>query len=82
MEDEAEVLVSIREDGETLPLIIRPKQGNDSVVFLQAWMARNISWLEQKLLDHGTLNRLWLYTTLPRNVYISVSKRAHTRLTS
>ena len=47
------VEVSLREDGETLPLIVRPKDGNDSLTFLQNWIARNTSWLDQKLLDHG-----------------------------
>lgn len=50
---ESAVEVSVREDGETLPLIVRPKRGNDSVAFLQAWIARNTSWLDQKMLDHG-----------------------------
>lgn len=53
-EAESEVEVSVREDGETLPLIIRPKHGNDSVAFLQGWIARNTIWLDQKILDHGT----------------------------
>lgn len=53
MTAELEVEVSVREDGETLPLIIRPQRGNDSVAFLQDWIARNTSWLDQKMLDHG-----------------------------
>ena len=49
----SEVEVGVREDGETLPLIVRPKQGRDSVEFLQTWISRNKSWIEQKLLEHG-----------------------------
>ena len=47
------VKACIREDGETLPLIIRPDDGNNSVAFLKNWIAENKLWLEEKLLTHG-----------------------------
>ena len=43
----------IREDGETLPLFIVPKDGNNSVSFLKEWVKKNKSWLKQKLVEHG-----------------------------
>ena len=50
---ELEVEVGIREDGETLPLMVRPKAGQDSAAFLQGWICRHRAWMDQKLLEHG-----------------------------
>ena len=52
MADES-VCAGIREDGESLPLIVRPKDGNDSLMFLKSWVAENKEWLDHKLLEHG-----------------------------
>ena len=52
MADES-VCAGIREDGESLPLIVRPKDGNDSLIFLKSWVAENKEWLDHKLLEHG-----------------------------
>ena len=49
----SEVEVGLREDGETLPLIVRPAQGDDSVDFLKTWVSRNAGWLDAKILQHG-----------------------------
>lgn len=50
----------IREDGEPLPLFVRPKDDN-SKQFLQRWLDNNKEWLEQKLLEHGTcVPRAWI----------------------
>ena len=56
-EDSVEdVEVGIREDGETLPLIVRPTAaGNNSVEFLQSWIAGHTDWLDKKLLKHGAI---------------------------
>ena len=50
--------IGIREDGETLPLIIRPKAGadmgrNKSAAFLKEWVRANRQLVEQKLSEHG-----------------------------
>ncbi len=37
-----------------LPLKIRAKGDNNSVVFLKEWVATNKDWLDQKLLEHGS----------------------------
>ena len=47
------VAIGIREDGETLPLMIRPVEGNNSPEFLRNWIAKNKQWLDGKLLEHG-----------------------------
>ena len=47
------VKACIREDGQTLPLMIRPEEGNSSVEFLKSWVAENRLWLDDKLLTHG-----------------------------
>ena len=49
----AGVVVCVREDGQTLPLMIRPEQGNTSVNFLKTWIAENKQWLDEKLLEYG-----------------------------
>ena len=49
------VVVCIREDRETLPLMIRPKGGKNSVEFLKSWIADNQLWLDEKMLEHGQL---------------------------
>ena len=53
MAAEDSVCVSIREDGESVPLFVRPKDGNSSVEFLKEWAQANKDWLDQKLLEHG-----------------------------
>ena len=50
--------IGIREDGETLPLIVRPRAGteaerNRSAGFLKEWIKANRTLIEQKLLQHG-----------------------------
>ena len=47
--------ISFREDGETLPLIIRPRSGgnNTSADFLREWVRDNKKLVEQKMLEHG-----------------------------
>ena len=52
---EEDVFAGIREDGELLPLIVRPKGGKDSFDFLKSWVAENKEWIDRKLLDHGGL---------------------------
>lgn len=52
----AGVAVFIREDGETLPLMVRPEGGNSSVEFLKSWIADNKQWLHQKMLEHGNIS--------------------------
>lgn len=67
--DPAGVVVCIREDGQTLPLMIRPEGGNNSVDFLKSWIAENKQWLNDKLLEHGEpgfvakRRRVWLQST-------------------
>eukprot|EP00118_Oscarella_pearsei_P000113 m.4243 g.4243 ORF g.4243 m.4243 type:complete len:369 (+) comp10445_c0_seq1:53-1159(+) len=46
---------SIREDGETLPLIITPKDSNTSVEFLEGWIKDNHDWLAEKMQEHGAV---------------------------
>ena len=48
------VNTSIASDGNPLPLFITPKDGNDSIIFLKYWVKTNKSWLERKVLEHGT----------------------------
>lgn len=52
---EDSVCVSVREDGESVPLFVRPKDGNSSVEFLKQWAQTNKDWLDQKLLEHGAI---------------------------
>ncbi|KAL5490931.1 hypothetical protein EMCRGX_G016134 [Ephydatia muelleri] len=52
--------IGIREDGETLPLIVRPRAGteaerNRSAGFLKEWIKANRTLIEQKLLQHGAI---------------------------
>ena len=44
--------IGIRKDGETLPLIIRPK-ANTSAAFLREWVRENKEFIERKMLEHG-----------------------------
>lgn len=44
----------ICEDGVTLPLFIKPKNGQDSVEFLIQWIGENKELLKQKILEYGT----------------------------
>lgn len=37
-----------------LPLIIRPRRGQESAEHLKSWVAENKEWLKNKLLQHGT----------------------------
>ena len=52
------VAIYIREDGETLPLMIRPIEENNSPEFLRNWIVKNKQWLDGKLLEHGTRTHL------------------------
>jgi len=56
---DASVCAGIREDGEPLPLIVKPKDGNDSLAFLKSWVAENGEWIDQKLLEHGRYYFEW-----------------------
>ena len=47
------VYTKIREDGETLPLFVLPKDGNNSALYLKEWMKSHKPWLKKKLLEHG-----------------------------
>ena len=53
------VCAGVREDGEPLPLIVRPKDGKDSFEFLRSWVAENKEWIDRKLLEHGGLCNEW-----------------------
>ena len=45
----------VSEDGpESLPLIVRPKDGNSSVEFIKRWVSDNKDWIDEKLLEHGS----------------------------
>lgn len=57
------VHTSLSSDGNRLPLFITPKNGNDSVIFLKYWVKMNKSWLEKKVLEHGTLYKHRHYGT-------------------
>ena len=48
------VTCELKEDGITLPLFIKPKNGEDSVAFLIQWIGENKELLKQKILEHGT----------------------------
>jgi len=48
------VACELREDGKTLPLFIKPKNGQDSVEFLIEWIGENKELLKQKMLEYGT----------------------------
>ena len=48
-----EVELSDADEGRSLPLIIRPKDGQNSAEFLQNWVKDNASWLREKMLQHG-----------------------------
>ncbi len=50
---ESAVCASLREDGESAPLFVRPKDGNDSLDFLMTWIGNNKEWIDGKLLEHG-----------------------------
>ena len=57
---EAVVSVSVRADGETLPLFVRPRDGNNSLAFLKWWVGDNKAWIERKLQEHGEWARAGL----------------------
>ncbi len=48
------VCASLREDGESAPLFVRPRDGNDSLDFLMTWIGNNKEWIDGKLLEHGS----------------------------
>ena len=48
-----QVICEFREDGITLPLFIKPKNGQDSVEFLIQWIGENKELLKQKILEYG-----------------------------
>ena len=53
MAEEVEHPVGVKVEENTLPLIIRATEGNDSVDYLKKWIAQNKKWLEAKMLRHG-----------------------------
>ena len=48
-----QVICEFREDGITLPLFIKPKNGQDSIEFLIQWIGENKELLKQKILEYG-----------------------------
>ena len=48
------VTCELGENGVTLPLFIRPKNGQDSAEFLIQWVGENKELLKQKILEYGT----------------------------
>jgi len=48
-----QVNCEFREDGTTLPLFIKPKNGQDSAKFLIQWIGDNKELLKQKILEYG-----------------------------
>ena len=49
-----EVVCSEVEGEKALPLVLRALDGKDSLDYLKSWMAANRSWLEEKMVEHGT----------------------------
>ncbi len=45
--------VLISSESDALPLIIRAKEGQNSVAFLKQWITENKEWLDAQLLQHG-----------------------------
>ena len=50
-----QVISELREDGTTLPLFIKPKNGQDSAEFIIQWIGENKELLRQKILEYGML---------------------------
>ena len=48
-----QVFTELRNDGTTLPLFIKPKNGQDSAEFIIQWIGENKELLKQKILEHG-----------------------------
>jgi len=48
-----QVISELREDGTTLPLFIKPKNGQDSAEFIIQWIGDNKELLRQKILEYG-----------------------------
>jgi len=48
----------IFDDGETLPLFIRPKNAQDSAEFLVNWIGDNKELLRKKILEYGIVKRV------------------------
>ena len=48
-----QVVTELQEDGTTLPLFIKPKDGQDSAEFLIQWIGNNKELLKQKILEYG-----------------------------
>ena len=48
-----DVCVVSKDGPESLPLIVRPKDGNSSVEFIKRWVSDNKDWIDEKLLEHG-----------------------------
>lgn len=49
-----QVTYGTREDGESLPLFVRPTE-DKSREFLERWLSNNKEWVEEKLLEHGAV---------------------------
>ena len=63
-----DVAICIREDGETLPLMVRPVEENNSPEFLRNWIAKNKQWLDGKLLEHGV--RKYRFACIKINAFV------------
>ena len=50
-----QVVCEFREEGTTLPLFIKPKNGQDSAEFIIQWIGENKELLRQKILEYGML---------------------------
>ena len=48
-------MCEFREEGTTLPLFIKPKNGQDSAEFIIQWIGENKELLRQKILEYGML---------------------------
>ena len=51
-----QVISELQEDGTTLPLFIKPKNGQNSAEFLIRWIGNNKELLKQNILEYGTCN--------------------------
>ena len=72
------VCAGVREDGEPLPLIVRPKDGKNSFEFLRSWVAENKEWIDRKLLEHGGLYK-WAELSLPQALLVSRTSQTLTQ---
>ena len=57
-----QVISEFQEDGTTLPLFIKPKNGQDSAEFLIQWIGSNKELLKQKIIEYGTWSSRWSFS--------------------